>query len=119
MWTCDVCGGAITHPREGLLVADGSLRYWRIVHKRRCDGVRDGPYHLLADFAKPSGVVREMFGIASGARLWQRMVKDGAFDHITAAQQADLRDRVFGPPFGHFALIAIAVNAMQICEAEQ
>ena len=37
-----------------------------------------------------------------GARLWQR--REAAVNHQT---------------FGHFALIAIAVNAMQICEAEQ
>lgn len=97
MWTCDICGGPIERPRQGLLVADSSLRYWRIVHKGRCDTQRGGPYFQLADFAKPGGVVREMFGIASGRRLWRKIAADGVFDRLGTDQSVALYDRVFSP----------------------
>ena len=97
MWTCDVCGGAIERPRQGLLVADGSLRSWRIVHKGRCDRQRSGPYFQLADFAKPGGVVRELFGIASGRRLWRKIAADGAFAQLGTDQAIALYRRVFDP----------------------
>lgn len=97
MWTCDICSGAITRPRDGLLVADSSACYWRIVHRGRCDTQRGGPYFQLADFVKPGAWVHDLLGITSGRRLWRKIAADGVFDQLTTEQATTLYNRVFMP----------------------
>lgn len=95
-WYCDICGRVIRRAEDAYLTANHQLTHWSIVHARsECDVYRDGPWHPLDDFYKPGPVIREMLGIHQGAKLWRRMVRDGAFRALDADELEVLRLRVF------------------------